>query len=117
MLTPKAQYSCQDSLIPGVQDSSRPLTVVGDASCVTSPYDFKSFIPSTGPATQMDVIAQKCKLELFPGQSCVGDAEKIDLTTFRETKCQFRGGRSVRLSCGEALDPNLSKYISVNRRI
>ncbi|HEX3641279.1 MAG TPA: hypothetical protein VHV10_08315, partial [Ktedonobacteraceae bacterium] len=68
MLTPKAQYSCQDSLIPGIENSSSPMTVAGDASCVTNPYDFKSFIPSTGPASQMDTVAQKCELELFPGE-------------------------------------------------
>jgi hypothetical protein len=93
------------------------MTVVGDASCVTNPYDFKSFIPSTGPASQMDVIAQTCKLELFPGENCIGDAVRIDLSTFREPKCVFYGGGSVKMSCGKPVNPSLSMYFSISRRV
>jgi hypothetical protein len=95
------------------------MTVAGDASCVTNPYDFKSFIPSTGPASQMDTVAQKCELELFPGENCIGDPLKIDLSTFQDGKCAFGGGRSVRMNCGEPVNPdsNLSKNILISPRI
>ena len=113
MLSPKAQYSCQQSLIPGpgTEESPSPMTVVGDARCVTNPFDFKSFTPSTGPSSHMDVLAQECRLDIFPGQNCIGDVQRLDLHAFEENKCVFHGGRSVRMQCHEPFAPSLSRYI------
>ncbi|KAK3686812.1 hypothetical protein LTR37_019445 [Vermiconidia calcicola] len=106
-ISPKAQYSCQNSfipgsIIPGSEKSSASFVLNGNGECVNSPHRFKSLIASAGSSTRMKVVAQQCRMRLFEGDDCAGDAITLDLSDVKDNTCTFHGGKSVKLECGHA---------------
>ncbi|KAK3686607.1 hypothetical protein LTR37_019668 [Vermiconidia calcicola] len=99
-ISPKAQYSCQNSFVPGSDESFASLVLKGDGECVNSPYGFKSFIASAGSSTQMKIAAQQCRMRLFKGDDCAGDANTLDVSDVKDNTCTFHGGKSAKLECG-----------------
>ena len=98
-LTPKAQFSCQQSFVPGSDAPTPSLTLSGNGDCVNSPYDFKSFISNASSPKHMKAIAKQCHMKLYKHDGCKGAATKIDMGQVKDKACTFHGGKSARLQC------------------
>ena len=103
-LTPKAQFSCQQSLVPGSDEPSSSLTLNGNGECLTSPYRFRSFIASAGSSKHMNLVAQQCRMKLYEREDCAGAATDLDMKHLKDNACTFHGGKSARLHCGGGSD-------------
>ncbi|KAM0712009.1 hypothetical protein Q7P37_011103 [Cladosporium fusiforme] len=102
-ISPKAEYSCQQSYGPG-EDSeteSSAVTLPLKGSCVNSPFGFKSFV-----AQGVSRIRAKngCRVMVFSEEDCLGEAGVADVGGLSSGQCVFRGGRSARLTCLNELD-------------
>jgi hypothetical protein len=104
-LSPKALYSCQNSLIPRYGDRSIAMKVPSNGECVNSPYDFQSFVVSHGIDAHINTIAAQCRVELYQESNCSGQRTALDSSTIQHEGCTFKGGRSARLDCGDHFDP------------
>ncbi|KAK0256503.1 hypothetical protein LTR48_003525 [Friedmanniomyces endolithicus] len=102
--TPKVEYSCENSMVPGNSPGNDVPTLVlsGSGNCETSPYDFQSFVAGT----RSELTDEMCQLKIFAGEGCTGDATSLSMSDGVE-ECQFAGGRSAKLSCqvGEQSQP------------
>ncbi|KAK3053474.1 hypothetical protein LTR09_005643 [Extremus antarcticus] len=102
-LDPKVEFSCQDSLVPGLPiEPSHPLALDSNGDCVNSPYSFKSVIIDSGPGnhSHASFVTQQCRVELYSHNDCRGDKSVIDAADIKRSGCTFVGGRSARLDCG-----------------
>ncbi|KAK1072068.1 hypothetical protein LTR12_001453 [Friedmanniomyces endolithicus] len=111
--TPKVEYSCENSMVPGDSPGNDVPTLMLSGSgnfatptyrvvemlmvpgnCETSPYDFQSFVAGT----RSELTDEIFQLKVFAGEGCTGDATSLSMSDGVE-ECQFAGGRSARLSC------------------
>ncbi|KAK1077319.1 hypothetical protein LTR33_008187 [Friedmanniomyces endolithicus] len=102
--TPKVEYSCENSMVPGNSPGNDVPTLMlsGSGNCETSPYDFQSFVAGT----RSTLTDEMCRLMVFAGEGCTGDATSLSMSDGVE-ECQFAGGRSAKLDCqvGEQSQP------------
>ena len=97
-LTPKTEYSCQNSFLPGsVKNDSEDLILNGNGCCVNAAADFASVVtPGIGP----EEWAERCRLTIFRQDDCEGPGNSLDSSGMRAGGCAFVGGRSGRFECG-----------------
>lgn len=99
-LSPKTEFSCQNSLVPGPvhNDASQVFLVRGNETCVNSAVHFRSFLtPGLGERESRE----GCRLILFSEGECHGEIRVLTSPALRAGGCMFEGGKSARLTCGE----------------
>lgn len=120
--TPKVEYSCQQSFLPGSSEDAPNMQLTGDGTCMTSPYDFQSLFvtssaaeaeeskgtddESSGSGMTLQKIARQCTMSLFAGEECEGEPTELDLSEVQGDKCVFQSGRSARLVCSALRAPD-----------
>lgn len=111
-ISPKLEYSCQNSLLTGPVEDLAPLTVVGDGACVNSAVAFRSFLGgSDGTEAEVQAIAKQCRLLLYDEPDCDGAKFLLEPSRVMRVGCTFMGGRSARLECdGHAVQQG--KFVS-----
>ncbi|KAK5681164.1 hypothetical protein LTS10_006926 [Elasticomyces elasticus] len=93
--TPKIEYSCKNSMVPGESPGANETMVLdGSGNCETSPYAFRSFVAGTSSAQTYDM----CRLVIYTQNGCMGRATSMSMNDGVEG-CRFVGGRSARLRC------------------
>lgn len=99
-LSPKKEYSCQQTYVPGDETPTPLLKMRGQGQCQTNPYDFQSFITSAGNDPW---AAGVCGISIYPKAHCMGQP-KIFALTLHGDGCTFGTGRSARLDCSQSSD-------------
>ncbi|KAK3638931.1 hypothetical protein LTR22_017615 [Elasticomyces elasticus] len=93
--TPKIEYSCENSMVPGESPGANETMILdGSGNCETSPYAFRSFVAGTSSAQTNDM----CRLVIYTQKGCMGRATSMSMNGGVEG-CRFVGGRSARLRC------------------
>ncbi|KAF2724943.1 hypothetical protein K431DRAFT_291132 [Polychaeton citri CBS 116435] len=106
-ISPKAQYSYQNSLVPDTDkdpdQDAFTLALNGTGACLTSPYLFRSFVPR---ATGLASVDRICQIKFYDREEC----QEHSATTVEvggkpaaDGQCIFHGGRSASLGCDVAL--------------
>lgn len=104
--SPKAEVSCQQAYGPSIADKeSSSVTLPLNGSCVTSPYNFKSYLPHGVEGYQG---TYGCKIMVFSQEDCLGQTASSDLGKMNNEHCVVDGGRSARLACENDFDGKLS---------
>ncbi|KAF2172515.1 hypothetical protein M409DRAFT_50200 [Zasmidium cellare ATCC 36951] len=80
-LSPKIEYSCQQSYVPGDDTPTTVLKMTGQGQCMTSPYDFRSFVTSAGNNPWASGV---CRIFVYPEADCAGHPEDLALMLHSE---------------------------------
>lgn len=121
--TPKKQYSCQQSFVPGSSEDAPSMQLTGDGACMTSPYEFQSLFVSASTTTDagsagamtLQKMAQRCTMTLYADEGCHGEQTELDLSGVQGDQCIFESGRSAKLVCTPLRAPETRKTPSTCR--
>ena len=115
--SPKAQYSCQQSVLPGGSGNGTDVTLPLNTNCSTSPYGFNSFVPHSNAAMPAgDGTMSSCSLHVYAEADCTGDSQQLGMEDgLQSGMCAFHGGRSAQVQCRAASSqPDGQTYTSIH---